>query len=67
MDVLFFLKNYERIKDILRQNAVYFRQAGDIFGIINTLTKYGKLYYHLGEENYIKSKNSFEKDRKSVV
>ena len=60
VDVLFFLKNYERIKDILRQNAVYFRQAGDIFGIITTLTKYGKLYYHLGEEHYTKSKQSFE-------
>ena len=59
VDVLFFLKNYERIKDILRQNAIYFRQVGDILGIINTLTKYGKLYYHLGEEYYTKSKNSF--------
>jgi len=60
VDVLFFLKNYERIKDILRQNSVYFRQAGDIFGVINTLTKYGKLYYYLGEEHYTKSKTSFE-------
>jgi tetratricopeptide (TPR) repeat protein len=60
VDVLFFLKNYERVKDILRQNSIYFRQVGDILGIINTLTKYGKLYYHLGEGHYTKSKKSFE-------
>lgn len=66
VDVLFFLKNYERIKDILRQNSVYFRQAGDIFGIINTLTKYGKLYYYLGEDHYTKSKSSFENALKLI-
>jgi len=58
--VLFVLKNYNRIKDILRQNSVYFRQTGDIFGIINTLIKYGQLYFYLGENYYQKSMKSFE-------
>ena len=60
VDVLFVLKNFERVKDILRQNSIYFRQAGDIFGIINTLIKYGQLYFYLGEDHYKKSIKSLE-------
>jgi tetratricopeptide (TPR) repeat protein len=60
VEVLFSLKNYERVKDILRQNTVFFKQVGDNSGMISTLTKYGKLYYYLGEDHYSKSKNNFE-------
>ncbi len=52
VETLFYLKDYDRIKKILLSNSNYFEQNHDIYGMIQTLIKYGKLYYFLGEENY---------------
>jgi len=52
VDVLFSLKNYDKIKIILNRNLEYFRQSGDIYGTIISLIKLGRLNYHLGYENY---------------
>ncbi|MFX1595913.1 MAG: tetratricopeptide repeat protein, partial [Promethearchaeota archaeon] len=40
--------------EILRENAEFFKENGDIYGIIQTEIKYGKLYYLMGE-NYQES------------
>ncbi|MFW9899435.1 MAG: tetratricopeptide repeat protein [Candidatus Thorarchaeota archaeon] len=52
IDVLFSLKNHDKVKKILNRNLEYFRQSGDLYGTIISLTKLGKLNYHLGSNNY---------------
>ena len=52
VETLFLSKDFDRIKKILLNNIKYFEQKNDIYGMIQTLIKYGKLYYLLGEENY---------------
>ncbi|MFX1257827.1 MAG: tetratricopeptide repeat protein [Promethearchaeota archaeon] len=52
VDVLFLLKNYNKAHKILNRNLEYFRQTEDIYGVIISLIKLGKLNYHLGFDNY---------------
>jgi tetratricopeptide (TPR) repeat protein len=60
VEVLYLLKNYDRIKKILGRNLQFFREKEDVDGIIKTEKKYGKLYY-LMEENYDESYHHFTK------
>ncbi len=55
VDILFLLKDYDKTDKILRRNLDYFKQIGDPYGSIITLTKIGKLHYLLGPDNYIPS------------
>lgn len=50
VEVLYLLKDYDRIKKILARNAEFFKDKEDIYGIIQTQIKYGKLYYVMGED-----------------
>ncbi len=52
VDILFILKDYDKIDKFLKRNLDYFRQMGDPYGSIITLTKIGKLYYFLGPDNF---------------
>ena len=52
VETLFKLRDYDRIKKILFNNASYFEEHNDIYGMIQTLIKYGKFYYLLGEDTY---------------
>ena len=61
VDVLFLLKNYDRIGNILRRNIQYFEHIRDIYGTIITLTKLGKLNFYLGEGNYFKAFQDLKK------
>jgi len=49
---LLLLKNYDKAKKILNRNLEYFRQSGDMYGIIISLIKLGRLNYLLGPNNY---------------
>ena len=60
VETLFFLRDYDRIKKILLNNTKYFEQKNDIYGMIQTLIKYGKFYYLLGEDNYETSYQKFQ-------
>jgi len=55
VEILLSLEDYDRVKRILKRNLDFFVQTDDIYGIIQTRTKYGKMYYHLGEEYYDQS------------
>lgn len=57
VEILLSLEDYDRIKRILKRNLDFFIQTDDIYGVIQTRTKYGKMYYHLGEEYYDQSFN----------
>jgi len=61
VDVLFLLKNYNRIGSILGRNIQYFEQIGDIYGTIITLTKQGKLNFYLGEGYYFQAFQDLKK------
>ncbi len=50
VEVLYLLNDYERIKKILARNLEFFKEDEDIYGIIQTEIKYGKLYYVIGED-----------------
>lgn len=50
VEVLYLLKDYDRIKRILSNNIEFFKHEEDIYGIIQTYIKYGKLYYLMGED-----------------
>ncbi|MHA1804258.1 MAG: tetratricopeptide repeat protein [Promethearchaeota archaeon] len=52
IDVLFELKEHDKIKQILERNLYYFKSERDLFGIIHTHTKMGKLYYEWGKHYY---------------
>jgi len=54
VEVLYLLKNYDQIKKILDKNIDFFKENEDIYGIIQTEIKYGKLYY-LMNDNYEES------------
>ncbi|MFX1320872.1 MAG: tetratricopeptide repeat protein [Promethearchaeota archaeon] len=47
VEVLFMLKDGGRIKKILSRNSEFFKEREDIYGMIQTHIKYGKLYYNL--------------------
>ncbi len=55
VEILFILEDYDKIDKILKRNLDYFRQIGDPYGIIISLTKIGKLFYFLGPDNSILS------------
>ena len=59
VEILFKFKNYDRISKILKRNSEYFEKNQDIYGVIQTLIKYGKLYYFRGEPNYDQSYQNF--------
>ena len=50
IEVLYLLKDYERIKRILARNTEFFNQNEDLYGMIQVNIKYGKLYYLKGED-----------------
>ncbi|MFX1569578.1 MAG: tetratricopeptide repeat protein, partial [Promethearchaeota archaeon] len=50
VEVLYLLKDYERIKKILTRNLDFFKEDEDIYGIIQTKIKFGKLYFMMGED-----------------
>ncbi len=60
VETLFILRDYDRIKKILINNTKYFGKKNDIYGMIQTLIKYGKFYYLLGEDNYEASYQKFQ-------
>ena len=55
VEILLSLEDYDRVKRILKRNLNYFIKSDDIYGVIQTRTKYGKMYYHLGEDYYDQS------------
>lgn len=57
VEILLSLEDYDRVKRILKRNLDFFVQTDDIYGVIQTRTKYGKMFYHLGEEYYDQSFN----------
>ena len=57
VEILLPLGEYDRVKRILKRNLDFFIQSNDIYGVIQTRTKYGKMYYSLGEEYYDQSFN----------
>ena len=61
VEILFNLEDYDKIDKILNRNLEYFRQIGDPYGIIITLTKIGKLDYLIGPDKFNSSiKNLLE-------
>ncbi len=54
VEVLYLLKDYDRIRKILEINLEFFKEKEDIYGTIQTEIKYGKLFY-LMDENYDES------------
>ncbi len=50
VEVLYLLHDYDRIKKILEKNSEFFKENEDVYGIIQTEIKYGKLYYIIGED-----------------
>ncbi len=50
VEVLYLLKDYNRIKEILTKNLDFFNDNEDIYGMIQTNIKFGKLYYMMGED-----------------
>jgi len=55
VEVLLSLKDFDRVKKILKRNLEFFTQNDDVYGVIQTRIKYGKLYYYLGEDYYDQS------------
>ena len=55
VEILFILKEYNRIIKILKRNESYFNDNENIYGIIQTRIKFGKLYYYYGEVYYDQS------------
>jgi tetratricopeptide (TPR) repeat protein len=66
VELLFLLKEYEKIEGILKRNLEYFRYINDNYGIIISLTKIGKLYYNLGE-NHFRQANQSLKDSLDLI
>ncbi|MFX1494234.1 MAG: tetratricopeptide repeat protein [Promethearchaeota archaeon] len=59
VEILFKFKHYDRISKILKRNSEYFEKNRDLYGVIQTLIKYGKLYYFRGDPNYDQSYQNF--------
>lgn len=55
VEILFILKDYDRILKILKRNENFFKESENIYGIIQTHIKFGKLYYYYGEVYYDQS------------
>ncbi|MHA2183353.1 MAG: tetratricopeptide repeat protein [Promethearchaeota archaeon] len=50
VEILYQLRDFERIKRILKRNLEFFKEQEDIYGIITIEIKYGKLYYLTNED-----------------
>jgi len=61
VEILFIFKDYERIQKILQSNLTFFKEHEDLYGIILTRIKYGKLFYQLGKNYYDQSYHNFNK------
>lgn len=59
VEILFNFKDYNRISKILKRNSEFFEKNQDLYGVIQTLIKYGKLNYFLGEVYYEESYQHF--------
>jgi len=59
VEILFKFKDYDRISKILKRNSEFFEKNQDIYGVIQTLIKYGKLNYFRGESYYDQSHQNF--------
>jgi len=59
VEILFIFKDYDRISKILKRNSEFFEKNQDLYGVIQTLVKYGKLNYFLGEIYYEESYQYF--------
>ena len=59
VEILISLKDYDRVTKILKNNLEFFTKTNDVYGVIQTRIKYGKLYYYLGEDYYDQSYQSF--------
>lgn len=59
VEILFIFKDYDRIQKILKSNLEFFKEHEDLYGIIQTRIKYGKLYYQLGKNYYDESYQNF--------
>jgi len=55
VEILFILKDYKRIIKILKRNESFFKENENVYGIIQTRIKFGKLYYYYGEVYYDQS------------
>jgi tetratricopeptide (TPR) repeat protein len=54
VEILYLLKDYDRIKRILAKNAEFFKENEDIYGMVKVHIQYGKLFY-LISDNYDES------------
>ncbi|MHA1912931.1 MAG: tetratricopeptide repeat protein [Promethearchaeota archaeon] len=45
VEILYQLKDFERIKRILKRNLEFFKEQDDVYGVITIEIKYGKLHY----------------------
>ncbi|MHA1147063.1 MAG: tetratricopeptide repeat protein [Promethearchaeota archaeon] len=59
VDVLLLLNKFSEAKEILEYNLSIFKQQNDLYGITLTLTKFGKLYFNLGNNHYEQAYQSF--------
>jgi len=59
VEILFNFKDYDRIHKILKNNLDFFKEHEDLYGIIQTRIKFGKLYYTLGKNYYEQSYQNF--------
>jgi tetratricopeptide (TPR) repeat protein len=59
VEILFNFKDYDRIQKILKNNLDFFKEHEDLYGIIQTRIKFGKLYYILGKNYYEQSYQNF--------
>jgi tetratricopeptide (TPR) repeat protein len=50
VEVLYLLKDYDRINRILDRNILFFKENEDLYGTVQTQIKYGKLYFFQGED-----------------
>ena len=57
VEVLFLLKDYQRILKILKTNLEFFSNSHDFYGTALTFLKFGKVYYHFGEGYYDQANN----------
>ncbi|TFG25291.1 MAG: tetratricopeptide repeat protein [Promethearchaeota archaeon] len=61
VEILFIFNDYDRIQKILQNNLAFFKERDDLYGIILTRIKYGKLFYNFGKNYYDQSYQNFMK------
>lgn len=66
VEVYFGLKNFDRAFKFLTENIQFFRERNDIIGEIIACSKFGKLYFLLGE-NYFKLADGYIKNAQSLI